>query len=408
MGRKRVFVTGMGIFCPLGGEIKEFWNNLTQGKSGVDHITNFDPTPSLTQVAGIIQNYDAKSYFSPREQRSCEAFVQYGLLAAREAIAQSEITGPDLAKCAVVAGTGIGGIVSYKPAYDALYLPETNKKINAFTIPKMMNNALSAQIAINHGCKGRNLTVNTACSSGANAIGIGAEWLQTGLYDTVICGGAEAPVTYELLRTWEAMGVLSRSKETPERVCKPFAMDRDGFVLSEGAAMIVLETEESCNRRNQSPIAELIGFASNCDAESLTSPELEGVSQAIQKALKDAEISPIDVDCINLHGTGTKLNDQTEGSAIKNVFGDQIPPCTASKSQLGHSMGAASAIEAVVSVLSIQHQIVPPSLNCQPTDPACHLQNLSPVSRKHKIQNVLSNSFAFGGSNACLVFRSCN
>jgi 3-oxoacyl-(acyl-carrier-protein) synthase len=185
-------------------------------------------------------------------------------------------------------------------------------------------------------------------------------------------------------------------------------MGRDGFVLSEGAAMIVLETEESCNRRNQSPIAELIGFASNCDAESLTSPALEGVSQAIQKALKDAEISPIDVDCINLHGTGTKLNDQTEGAAIKNVFGDQIPPCTASKSQLGHSMGAASAIEAVVSVLSIQHQIVPPSLNCQPADPACHLQNLSPVSRKHKIQNVLSNSFAFGGSNACLVFRSCN
>ena len=160
--------------------------------------------------------------------------------------------------------------------------------------------------------------------------------------------------------------------------------------------------------KKKSPIAELIGFASSCDAESLTSPNLEGVSHAIQKALNDAEISPIEVDCINLHGTGTKLNDQTEGAAIKKIFGDQIPPCTANKSQLGHSMGAASAIEAVVSVLSIQHQIVPPSLNCQPTDPACHLQNLSPVSRRHKIQNVLSNSFAFGGSNACLVFRSCN
>ena len=408
MGRKRVFVTGMGIFCPLGVEIKEFWNNLSYGKSGVRDITKFDPSPSLTKVAGIIQNYTPKIYFSPREQRSCEAFVQYGLLAAREAIAQSEITGPDLAKCAVVAGTGIGGIVSYKSAYDALYLPETNQKINAFTIPKMMNNALSAQIAIENGCKGRNLTVNTACSSGANAIGIGAEWLQAGFFDTVICGGAEAPVTYELLRTWEAMGVLSRSKDAPERVCKPFSRDRDGFVLSEGAAMIVLETEESCNQRKKSPIAELIGFASSCDAESLTSPNLEGVSHAIQKALNDAEISPIEVDCINLHGTGTKLNDQTEGAAIKKIFGNQIPPCTANKSQLGHSMGAASAIEAVVSVLSIQHQIVPPSLNCQPTDPACHLQNLSPVSRKHRIQNVLSNSFAFGGSNACLVFRSCN
>ena len=408
MGRRRVFVTGMGIFSPLGGEIKEFWNNLSHGQSGVHQITKFDPTPSMNTVAGIIQNYNSKNYFSPREQRSCEAFVQYGLLASREAVAQSEITGRDLAECAVVAGTGIGGIVSYKLAYDALYLPETNRKINAFTIPKMMNNALSAQIAIKHGCKGRNLTINTACSSGANAIGVAAEWLQSGLYDTVICGGAEAPVTYELLRTWEAMGVLSSSKDTPERVCKPFAMDRDGFVLSEGAAMFVLETEESCARRNQSPIAELVGFASNCDAKSLTSPELKGISQAIQKALKDAKISPVDVDCINLHGTGTKLNDQTEGTAIKEIFDDYIPLCTASKSQLGHSMGAASAIEAVVSVLSIKHQIVPPSLNCQPADPACHLQNLSPVSRKHQIQNVLSNSFAFGGSNACLVFRSCN
>jgi 3-oxoacyl-[acyl-carrier-protein] synthase II len=398
----------MGIFCPLGQNIDEFWENLSQGQSGIRNITRFDPAPSRTTVAGTIQNYDPRHYFSPREQRSCEAFVQYGLLAAREALAQSRIINLDHANCAVVAGTGIGGIVSYKKAYDALYLPDSNSKINALTIPRMMNNALSAQIAIDHGLRGRNLTINTACSSGANAIGVGTEWLQTGLYDTVICGGAEAPVTYELLRTWEAMGVLSRSKDSPRQVCKPFAVDRDGFVLSEGAAMFVLETEESCFRRNQTPLAEVIGFASNCDATSLTSPDLKGVSNAIQNVLEDAKMSPGDVDCINLHGTGTKLNDQIEGTAIREIFGDQIPLCTVNKSQLGHSMGAASAIEAAASVLTLQHQTVPPSLNCQPADPACHLHTISPVSRKHKIKNVLSNSFAFGGSNACLMFCSCN
>lgn len=409
MSRKRVFVTGMGIVCPLGQGIDEFWRNLCEGRSGVCQIERFDPQDSSCRVAGMISDFRPQDHFRPRELRACEPFAQFGIVAARQAWTQANGNSLNPERVAVVGGTGIGGIVSYKPAYDALYLPETGQKINAYTIPRMMNNALSAHIALDLKVKGRNLTLNTACSSGANAIGLASEWLQDERYDAVLCGGSEAPVTYELLRTWEAMGVLSRSRELPEKACRPFGADRDGFVLCEGAAMLVLESEASCQRREQSPLAEILGFASSCDATSLTSPDLEGVLSSMKQALNDAQLTAAEIDSINLHGTGTKMNDQIEGNAIAELFETSgVPLAVANKAQLGHAMGASSAIEATASVLSLRHQMVPPTLNCENPDPACRMPTLSRVAREHSMRTVLTNSFAFGGSNACLVMGRCH
>jgi 3-oxoacyl-[acyl-carrier-protein] synthase II len=406
MTREPIFVTGMGVVSPLGKDISTFWQNLRDGVSGVRPIDTFALGAARCRVAGLLEGYVAEEHFSRGDLRAMEPFAQYGVLAARQAWSQAQGERFDPARVAVITGTGIGGIVSYKHAYDALYAAETETKINAFTIPRMMNNALSGHIALQLGVKGRNLVLNSACSSGANAIGLATEWLREGLYDAVICGGAEAPVTYELLRTWEAMGVLSRSEEAPERVCKPFDERRDGFVLSEGAAMLVLE-RQGARPSPPAPLAEVVGFGANCDATSLTSPDVEGVQQAMQLALIDAQLTPAQVDCINLHGTGTKRNDLVESEAIAALFGTDTPSAVANKSNTGHTMGAASALEAVASVLSLQHQLVPPTLNWDHPDPACHITSLATTARTQSLRYVLSNSFAFGGSNACLVFGAC-
>ena len=410
MNKLRVVVTGRGVVSPIGSSVSDYWEGLSNGTSGVRDITNFDTSGASCKIAGMITDFDPDSHFSHREKKGYERFTQFGLVAALQAAEEAKLQelGSDSSKIGVIMGTGVGGITSYAQAYDALYAGPEERPIDAYTIPRIMNSAVSSAIAIRLGIKGPNFTLNTACSSGGNAVGQAMQWIREGHIRAVICGGAEAPVTYGLLRAWDALGVLSsKHNETPETACRPFDKKRSGFVLAEGAAVLVLESLESAKKRNAPILGEIVGFGSNCDASSLTNPNENGVAEAMKLALKDAKISPETISYINAHGTGTRLNDPLECRAIHQVFGDRstMLPVSSIKSLFGHAMGASSALEALATLLAVENYCVPPTLNCDNLDPECEIDPVPYNSRKVQIDTALSNSFAFGGSNAVLVFR---
>ena len=408
--KKRVVVTGRGVISPIGSSVSDYWEGLCNGASGVRKITEFDSSGASCQIAGLVTDFDSGEHFSHREKKRYERFTQFGLVAAIRAAEEANLLDQDgdSGEIGVMMGTGVGGITSYAQAYDALYAGPEERPIDAYTIPRIMNSAVSSAIAIRLGIKGPNFTLNTACSSGGNAVGLAMQWIREGRLRAVLCGGAEAPVTYGLLRAWDALGVLSRKyNETPETACRPFDKNRSGFVLAEGAAVLVLESLESANKRNAPVFGEIVGFGSNCDASSLTNPDENGVVESMKLALDDAEISPESIGYINAHGTGTRLNDPLECRAIKRVFGDRSVklPVSSSKSLFGHAMGASSALEALATLLAVQNDCAPPTLNCDDLDPECVIDPVPYNSRKVQIEAALSNSFAFGGSNAVLVFR---
>ncbi|MBT4630012.1 MAG: beta-ketoacyl-[acyl-carrier-protein] synthase family protein, partial [Deltaproteobacteria bacterium] len=324
--KKRVVVTGRGVISPIGSSVSDYWEGLCNGASGVRKITEFDSSGASCQIAGLVTDFDSDAHFSHREKKRYERFTQFGLVAALWAAEEANLLDQDgdSGEIGVMMGTGVGGITSYAQAYDALYAGPEERPIDAYTIPRIMNSAVSSAIAIRLGIKGPNFTLNTACSSGGNAVGLAMQWIREGRLRAVICGGAEAPVTYGLLRAWDALGVLSRKyNETPEIACRPFDKNRSGFVLAEGAAVLVLESLESANKRNAPVFGEIAGFGSNCDASSLTNPDENGVVESMKLALDDAEISPESIGYINAHGTGTRLNDPLECRAIKRFFGDR-------------------------------------------------------------------------------------
>ena len=407
----KVVVTGRGVVSPIGSSISDYWDGLMNGTSGVRNIANFDTSGASCKIAGIVSDFDPDTHFSHREKKVYERFTQFGLVAALQAAEEAKLQelDSDSKSIGVIMGTGVGGISSYAKAYDALYTGGSERPIDAYTIPRIMNNAVSSAIAIRLGIKGLNFTLNTACSSGGNAVGQAMQWIREGRIRAVICGGAEAPVTYGLLRSWDALGVLSgKYNENPATACRPFDQKRCGFVLAEGAAVLVLESLESATKRNATIFGEIAGFGSNCDASSLTNPDINGVVEAIKLALKDASICPENIDYINAHGTGTRKNDPLECQAIHQVFGDHragMIPVSSSKSLFGHAMGASSALEALATMLAVQKNCAPPTLNCDDLDPECGIDPVSYNSRKVQIDTALSNSFAFGGSNAVLVFR---
>ena len=406
----RVVVTGRGVVSPVGSTVTEYWTGLRDGISGVRQITDFDVSRASCQIAGMVQDFDPDTHFNHREKKSYERFTQMGLVAATQAVEEAEMQKLDAGsgEVGVLMGTGVGGITSYAIAYDALFAGKVERPINAYTIPRIMNSALSSAIAIRMGIRGKNITLNTACSSGGNAIGQAFEWIREGSLRAVVCGAAEAPVTYGILRAWDALGVLSRKyNKTPESACRPFEKNRSGFVLAEGAAVLVLESLESAETRNAEIFGEIAGFGSNCDATSLTNPDENGVAESMKLALEDAEISPDSIGYINAHGTGTRLNDPLECRAIHRVFGNRASSLAISsnKSQLGHAMGASSALEALATILSVQNDCAPPTLNCIDPDPECDIDPVPNYARKLNIEAALSNSFAFGGSNAVLVIK---
>ncbi|MGK0290004.1 MAG: 3-oxoacyl-[acyl-carrier-protein] synthase II [bacterium] len=405
----RVVITGMGVISPIGSTINKFWDSLQNGSSGIRPITSFDTSDTHCKVGGQVQDFDPEQFFKRKQLKSMDRFSQLGLAAALMAWEDAFGKDPsdDLSSTGVIAGTGIGGIPSYKKAYDAIYGPE-KKRVDAYTIPRIMNSAISSNIAIYLGLKGRNITLNTACSSGGNAIGHAFELIRNGAEKRILCGGAEAPVVHSLFKVWEALGVLSKKNDSTS--CKPFDQERDGFALSEGAGMLVLESLDSALERNATIYAEITGFGTNCDASSLTSPSEEGVTTAMDLALKSAEISPEEIDYINAHGTGTKINDAIESKAIRNVFGKHVEnlPVSSSKSMLGHSMGASSALELIITALTVKNDCIPPTINYNTPDPNCDLNYVPNKAVSKKVTTAMSNSFAFGGSNAVLVVKKWN
>lgn len=408
--RQRVVVTGRGVVSPVGNSISEYWKGLSNGNSGVGKITEFDPLKSGCRIAGIVKDYDVDAHFKFREKKKYERFTQFGLVAAIQAAEEAKLPEleSDSGNIGVIMGTGVGGITSYSRVYDALFSGPDERPIDTYTIPRIMNSAVSSAISIRLGVRGPNFTLNTACSSGANAIGQAMQWVREGRLRVVICGGAEAPVTYAFLRAWDSLGVLARNQnETPETACRPFDKKRRGFVLAEGAAVLVLESLESAQKRNVNILGEIVGFGSNSDAVSLTNPDETGVAEAIKLAIVDAEMSPEDIDYINAHGTGTKINDPLECRAIHKVFGDRAAtlPVSSIKSSFGHAMGASSALEALATLLAVQYDCAPPTLNCDDQDPECDIDTVAHISRNVQIDVALSNSFAFGGSNAVLVIK---
>ncbi|OGW84472.1 MAG: beta-ketoacyl-[acyl-carrier-protein] synthase II [Omnitrophica bacterium RIFCSPHIGHO2_02_FULL_46_11] len=411
MNRHRVVITGMGVLAPNGKTIDEFWKALVSGISGVNSITAFDATDYEVKVAAEVKNFDPANYVLPGIYRKMDRFAQLGVCAAKMAIddADLSINSTNDTRIGVVIGTGLGGLLFHEEQIINVIRDGGPSKAMASSVPRISPNSVSSYIGIAFGIKGPNYAVSTACSSGANAIGQGLLMLRSGMIDVCIVGGVEAPITPVTVAAYQNLRCLSVRNGVPSEVSKPFDKKRDGFVIGEGAGVLVLETLEHAEKRKVKIHAELLGYGTNCGAYSMVAPQPEGLdaAQAINDALKDAEISTDSVDYINAHGTGTVYNDLAETKAIKHVFGKRAYqiPISSTKSIIGHTIGAAGAIAAIVCVLSLEHQEIHPTINLKNPDPDCDLDYVPGCRRRSKINTVVSNSFGFGSNNAVLTIR---
>jgi 3-oxoacyl-[acyl-carrier-protein] synthase II len=405
----QVVITGIGIVSPIGPDCESYWQALRNGISGIGPIEGFDVTQYPCRIAGQAMDFNPLDFFPKRQLRRMDRFTQMGVAAAQMAWDDAGLdwANYDHQKAGICLGTGIGGIITCDEGLRSFYTESHGRGMDAFTIPKIMNNSASAHIAIRLGIKGINHTINTACSAGANAIGQAFEYIRNGKCEVILCGGAEAPITPGILQGWTLLKVLSRRNDDPVRACRPFDKARDGFVLAEGAAVLVLESLASALTRSNNIYAEIVGFGSNCDAYRLTAPSIEGEVDAMRLAIKDAGLNPEDIDYINAHGTATQINDQVETAAIKDMFGNYAfqLPISSTKSMIGHAMGASSALEFAATSLSVKHDLIPPTINYQVPDPECDLDYVPNQARPKEITHALSNSFGFGGSNAVLVVK---
>ena len=409
--QRRVVVTGLGLITPLGTGVGKNWQALIAGRSGIRAITripNIECFP--TRIAGEVPDFRPEDFIEPKEIRKMDLFIQYSLGAARMAMENSgfEIDPAEAERVGVIIGVGLCGIETVE-FYHKAYLEGGPRKISPFFIPKVISNLAPGQIAIRYGAKGVNWTPVSACASGNHAIGEAFHLIRRGIQDAVIAGGAEAPVTPLGVGGFSAMKALSARNDEPERASRPFDKDRDGFVMAEGSGVLLLEERERALKRGARIYAEVIGYAANGDAHHITAPapEGEGAARCMALALKDAGISPDAVEYINAHGTSTEYNDINETQAIKKVFGEHAYriPVSSTKSMTGHLLGAAGAIEGVFSVLALYHGIIPPTINYETPDPQCDLDYVPNQARKADIKVALSNSFGFGGTNACIIFR---
>lgn len=409
---RRVAITGIGIIAPTGVGREVFWSALTEGRSGISRIEVFDTSNLKTNIAGVCRDFRPEEFFDEREMSRLDRVSQMAIAATQMATREAGLTNGQLDSydVGVILGTGFGGQGSIEEFCGAFFSNGKGRR-SAIAIPKSMYNASSSNIAIRFKTRGPNITVTTACSSGANAIGQAFHLIRYGHADRMIAGGADAPVTPVVMEAWKEMRVLSTKNDPPERACKPFSANRDGFVLSEGAGIVVLEDLELAVERGAHIYAEVLGYGSTADAAHITFPDPEGEAHAILRALKDAGVSPQEIDHINAHGTATKLNDASETEAIKRVFGNRAYeiPINSIKSMLGHSMGAAGAIEFVGMILAIDNKVIPPTINYEETDPQCDLDYVTEGARAAgagtPLRTALSNSFGFGGNNAVLVVR---
>lgn len=402
-------VTGLGLISPVGTGKEKFWQALLEGRSGIKRIEAFDPSDFDSQIAGEVRDFDVEKFLSRKEARRMDRFSQFAVCASMMAIEDAglDVTRVDRNLIGVILGSGIGGIKTFEDQHKVL-LEKGPSKVSPFFIPMMIVNMGAANVAIQLGLRGPNSCVSTACEASTHALGEALRIIQLGEADWMIAVGAEASITPISLAGFCAMKALSVRNDEPERASRPFDRDRDGFVMAEGAAALLLEAEEVARKRGARIYAELKGYASTCDAYHITAPDPEGsgAARAMLLALQDAGIGPEEVDYINAHGTSTPLNDRMETLAIKRAFGEHAYSLKISsiKSMVGHLLGAAGAIEAAATVLAVYHGIIPPTINLENPDPECDLDYTPQKSVECSIRNALSNSFGFGGHNGTLVF----
>lgn len=406
----QVVVTGMGVVSPIGIGVEEFSKSLFLGKNGVGKITHFDPSPYRSRMAGEVKNFDPYSYLPPKEVKRMDRFTQLGMVAAEEAVRQAEITDEDNDPdtIGVLVGSGVGGLRTIEREQTTL-LEKGPQRVSPFLVPMLITDSTSALIAIKYGFYGPNFSVSTACATGNHSIGEAFKIIQRGDAEIMIAGGTEAAITPLGLAGFCAMRALSTRNEHPEKASRPFDKERDGFVMGEGAGVVVLEELEQARKRGVPMWGEIIGFGMSEDAYHITQPVSDGrgIRQAMNKALEDAKISPGEVDYINAHGTSTLFNDKVETQAIKDVFGRKAYqiPVSSTKSITGHLLGATGGVELIACLLALREGILPPTINYENPDPECDLDYVPNKAREVKIKIVMSNSMGFGGHNAVLVVK---
>jgi len=406
---RRVVVTGIGLITPVAIGTEETWQGLLAGKSGIRPITHFDHSAFATHFAGEVKGFDPTRWVSSREARTIDPFIQYALAAASLAVEDSgiKIEGEFAERVGCFVGAGLGGVTSIEAACKTLAEKGPRHGISPFFVPMIIVNLAPGQISIRFGAKGPNLSQVSACSTGAHAIGDAFRVIQRGDADAMICGGTEATVTPLGVGGFNSMRALSTRNDAPEQASRPFDRDRDGFVIAEGAGIIVLEELEHARKRGAKVYAEVTGYGANADAHHITAPapEGEGAQRCMKLALKDARLEPSQIGYINAHGTSTKMNDANETIAIRKVFGDSARKVMVSstKSMTGHMLGAAGGVETAICALTLMRGVVPPTINYTTPDPECDLDYVPNTAREMRVQHVLTNSFGFGGTNACLV-----
>ncbi|MSQ13632.1 MAG: beta-ketoacyl-[acyl-carrier-protein] synthase II [Dehalococcoidia bacterium] len=410
MTTRRVVVTGIGMVTPLGLDTPSTWHALLAGKSGIAPITAFDPSGFETRIAGEVKGFDPTTVMDRKEARRTDRFTQFAIAASRQALGQAslKITQANAERVAVVIGSGVGGIVTLSQQYDVLR-EKGPTRVSPFLMPMMLADMAPGQVSIALGAKGPNFGVVSACASGADSVGQAYEMLRRGEADAALCGGAEAPICPIGVAGFNACMALSKRNEEPERASRPFDAQRDGFVMAEGAGVLLIEGLDHALARGAVPLAELVGYGATSDAHHITSPAPfgEGGARAMSLALKQSGLAPADIDYINAHGTSTLLNDKAETEAIKAVFGDEAHKIriSSTKSMTGHLLGAAGSVEAGIAVLAIKEGAIPPTINLENPDPDCDLDYTPWTPRRGSVRAALSNSLGFGGHNATLIFR---
>jgi 3-oxoacyl-[acyl-carrier-protein] synthase II len=408
--RKRVVITGLGLVIPIGIGVETAWKNVCEGRSGIAPLTRFDPKDHETKIAGEVKGFNPENYIEKKEIKKMDLFIQYALGAANEAVEDSQLKiAPENAEqVGVIVGTGLGGLPTIEK-YHQILLEKGPGRISPFFIPMLIANMASGQIAIRFGVKGPNSCIVTACATGAHCIGDAYRAIVYGDAKAFIAGGTEANITPLTVGGFNAMKALSTRNDEPEKASRPFEKNRDGFVVAEGAGILILEDLEFALNRGARIYAEIVGYGYTGDAYHITapSPDGDGAARCMRMALRDAGLKPEEIDHINAHGTSTPLNDATETQAIKTVFGEHAKkiPISATKSMTGHLLGAAGSTEAIFTILSLRDGILPPTINYEEPDPECDLDYVPNVARRTPIQIAMSNAFGFGGTNGTLIFK---
>lgn len=407
--KRRVVVTGMGVMTALGQDLDTFWNSLMEGKSGVSRIESFDVSEYTTQIAASMKDFNPEDYMDRKEARKMDRFVQFAVAAGSKALEDSGLeigSNVDAERVGVSIGSGIGGLGTWEDQHNIL-LEKGPKRVSPFFIPMMIANMASGQMSINLGAKGPNTTQVTACATGTHSIGDSFRLIQRGDADVMICGGAEATIRPTGMAGFCAMRAMSTRNDEPEKASRPFDTGRDGFVMGEGAGVLVLESLEHAQARGAKIYAEVIGYGLSADAHHITEPDPDGAARCMKMAIRDAGIAPEEVDYINAHGTSTPVGDRSETQAVKLALGDHAYKVAVSstKSMTGHLLGAAGGVEAVICGLSLKHKRIAPTINLENQDPECDLDYVPNHPREADLDVVMSNSFGFGGHNATIILK---